>query len=56
MEDVQALEVMTAAGMLESGVRRIGAEQEIFLIDRAGAPAPVAMKVIDRLQCPQFST
>jgi len=56
LEDVQALELMIAAGAIESGVRRIGAEQEVFLIDRTGAPAPVAMEVIDRLKSPQFTT
>ncbi len=56
LEDLQALEWMIAAGAIESGVRRIGAEQEIFLIDRTGAPAPIAMKLIDRLKSPQFST
>jgi CBS domain-containing protein len=56
LEDAQALELMIAAGMIESGVRRIGAEQEVFLIDRAGAPAPVAMEVLDRLNSPLVST
>ncbi len=42
LQDVQALELMIAAGAIESGVRRIGAEQEVFLIDR--------------LQSPQFTT
>jgi CBS domain-containing protein len=56
LEDVQALELMIAAGTIESGVRRIGAEQEVFLVDRTGAPAPVAMEVIDRLQSPLFTT
>ena len=56
LEDVQALELMIAAGAIESGVRRIGAEQEVFLIDRTGAPAPVAMEVIDLLKSPQFTT
>jgi CBS domain-containing protein len=56
LEDVQALELMIAAGAIESGVRRIGAEQEVFLVDPTGAPAPVAMEVIDRLRSPLFNT
>ncbi len=56
LEDAQALESMITAGVVESGVRRIGAEQEVFLIDRTGAPAPVAMQVIDSLKSNQFST
>ena len=52
LEDLQALDLMIAAGAIESGVRRIGAEQEVFLVDRTGAPAPVAMDVIDRRKAP----
>jgi CBS domain-containing protein/gamma-glutamylcysteine synthetase len=46
LTDVSALERMIEAGRIESGVRRIGAEQEMFLIDRAMRPAPVAMEVL----------
>jgi CBS domain-containing protein/gamma-glutamylcysteine synthetase len=46
LADVSALERMIEAGRIESGVRRIGAEQEMFLIDRAMRPAPVAMEVL----------
>lgn len=56
LEDARALELMIEAGTIESGVRRIGAEQEVFLVDAAGAPAPVAMEVIDRLGSPLFTT
>jgi hypothetical protein len=31
LNDLQALEAMLKGGMLEEGVRRIGAEQEMFL-------------------------
>jgi hypothetical protein len=31
LTDLQALETMLRDGMIESGVRRIGAEQELFL-------------------------
>ena len=48
LNDLQALEHMLADGMLESGVRRIGAEQEMFLIDRAMRPAPIVEEVIYR--------
>jgi len=48
LADVSALERMIEAGRIESGVRRIGAEQEMFLIDRAMRPAPAAMEVLKR--------
>jgi CBS domain-containing protein len=56
LSDIQALEKMIDLGMIESGVRRIGAEQELFLVDRSGAPAPVAMKVLRKLDDPRFVT
>jgi CBS domain-containing protein/gamma-glutamyl:cysteine ligase YbdK (ATP-grasp superfamily) len=46
LTDVSALERMIEAGRIESGVRRIGAEQEMFLIDRAMRPSPVAADVL----------
>ncbi len=50
LEDVAALERMCAEGRIERGVRRIGAEQELFLVDRSGDPAPVATEVLERLK------
>jgi CBS domain-containing protein len=49
LRDVEALEIMLSQGMLESGVRRIGAEQEAAIIDESGAPAPIADDLLSRL-------
>jgi CBS domain-containing protein/gamma-glutamylcysteine synthetase len=46
LADVAALERMIETGRIESGVRRIGAEQEMFLLDRLMRPAPVALDVL----------
>jgi hypothetical protein len=40
LNDLQALEAMLEGGVIESDVRRIGAEQEMFLVDDAMCPAP----------------
>lgn len=56
LADLRALERMLKEGRLESGVRRIGAEQEMFLIDRSYAPAPGALKMLDKLDDPHFTT
>jgi predicted transcriptional regulator/gamma-glutamyl:cysteine ligase YbdK (ATP-grasp superfamily) len=48
LDDLRALELMLETGRLESGVRRIGAEQEMFLVDRNLNPAPVAQGVLTR--------
>lgn len=46
LNDLRALEQLIEAGRIETGVRRIGAEQEMFLVDRHLRPAPVAEAVI----------
>ncbi|MHC5062709.1 MAG: CBS domain-containing protein [Planctomycetota bacterium] len=56
LADVRVLELMLDEGKIESGTRRIGAEQEMFLVDSAGRPALKAMQVIERLQDPAFTT
>jgi CBS domain-containing protein len=56
LEDVQALEYMLENDLIESGIRRIGAEQEMFLVDRACRPAPRAMEVLEQIDDPHFTT
>src|ERR1044071_4071998 len=46
LEDLCALAWMLEEGCIESGVTRIGAEQEMFLIDRSLRPAPVSLEVL----------
>src|SRR3954453_7971303 len=47
LRDLDALELMLADGHFETGVRRVGAEQEMVLVDPAMRPAPVALDVLD---------
>ncbi|HKC63583.1 MAG TPA: glutamate-cysteine ligase family protein [Pyrinomonadaceae bacterium] len=54
--DLRALEVMLETGKVESGVRRIGAEQEMFLVDRDLNPAPVAQAVLKRTSDKRLTT
>ncbi len=56
LADVRALERMLAEGMFEQGVSRIGAEQEMFLVDRAFNASPSALKVLEQLDDPHFTT
>jgi CBS domain-containing protein/gamma-glutamyl:cysteine ligase YbdK (ATP-grasp superfamily) len=56
LEDVHALERMIKEGRIESGVRRIGAEQEMFLVDRAFRPKAAALQVLEHLQGQPFTT
>jgi CBS domain-containing protein/gamma-glutamyl:cysteine ligase YbdK (ATP-grasp superfamily) len=56
LNELRALEHMHEEGLIESGVRRIGAEQELFLIDRDYRPAPVNIDVLDGLPKQYFTT
>lgn len=46
LNDVHALEQMLETDMFETGRRRIGAEQELFLIDSSMRPKPVATDIL----------
>ncbi|MDA0378240.1 MAG: glutamate-cysteine ligase family protein [Bacteroidetes bacterium] len=46
MQDMRALEYMLDSGMFETDIQRIGAEQELFLVDRNAQPAPLAEEVL----------
>ena len=56
LADLRALERMLAENMFETGVQRIGAEQEMFLVDKGYQPALSALKVMEKLQDPHFTT
>lgn len=55
LEEVRALEIMLEKGMVESGVSRIGAEQEMFLINQARQPALTALDVLKELDDERFT-
>lgn len=56
LTDLRALEWMLDAGMFEDDVRRIGAEQEMFLVDSAMRPAPLAVEVIEEARDGRLTT
>ena len=56
LNDLRALERMIEEGMFERGVSRIGAEQELFLVDSAYHPAPGALRILEKAQDPHFTT
>jgi CBS domain-containing protein/gamma-glutamylcysteine synthetase len=56
LADLRALERMLREGKFETGQRRIGAEQEMFLIGKGWGPAPGALKMLERLQDSHFTT
>jgi CBS domain-containing protein len=55
LDEVQALERMLEKGMIESGKRRIGAEQEMFIINRAHKPALKALDILETIEDDRFT-
>lgn len=55
LEEVRALEAMLEKGMVESDVSRIGAEQEMFLINEARQPALTALDVLEQIDDERFT-
>jgi CBS domain-containing protein len=56
LEDLRALESMLADGRIESGPKRIGAEQELFLVGKGGWAAPAAIDLLREIDDPHFTT
>jgi len=56
LSDLQALEKMLAGGLMESETLRIGAEQEMFLIDSSFHPAPLALEIIKAAKDKRLTT
>ncbi len=56
LNDLRALEMMLHDHAFESGISRVGAEQELFLVNRGFRPAPVAQAVLESLTGSEFVT
>ncbi|XZE53746.1 CBS domain-containing protein [Planctomycetaceae bacterium SH139] len=56
LDDLLALEEMAQRGMLESGIRRIGAEQEFCLVDANFRPSCQGTEVLAEIDDPHFTT
>ena len=56
LSDLAQLEDALRENIFETDIRRIGAEQEMFLVDDYWQPAPVSMEVLDQLEDDRFTT
>ena len=56
LEDLRALAFMLEDGRIESGVRRIGAEQEMFLVDANLRPAPLSLEILKEANDARLTT
>ena len=56
LSDLAQLEDALRENIFETDIRRIGAEQEMFLVDDYWQPAPVSVEVLDQLEDDRFTT
>lgn len=56
LADIRALETMCREGLIEENKVRIGAEQELCLVDSGWYPAPVAMQLLKAGNNERFTT
>ena len=56
LDDLRALDFMIDTDQFEKGVTRIGAEQEMFLVDRNLRPASISLDVLKRANDPRLTT
>lgn len=56
LNDVKALELMIKNDLFEKGIQRIGAEQELCLVDKNFRPSKNALKVLKNINDSHFST
>lgn len=56
LNDIKALDLMLERGMIESGITRIGAEQEFCLINENWRPAKTSEEILKGVNDPHFTT
>ncbi len=56
LDDLATLEAILDGGCIESGIQRVGAEQEMFLVDGDCDPAPLSPQILDLLNDDRFTT
>ncbi len=56
LNDVKALEIMIENDLFEKGIQRIGAEQELCLVDKNFYPSKNALKVLKNINDSHFTT
>ncbi len=56
LADLRALSELIDKGLVEEGVRRIGAEQELFLVDESWRPHNRSIDILDKIKDTRFTT
>nr|WP_298793993.1 CBS domain-containing protein [uncultured Allomuricauda sp.] len=56
IDDVKALEIMVKQGLMENDMVRIGAEQEMCLVNSDFRPSAISLDLIEKIGDPHFTT
>lgn len=56
LKDIRAMEKMLSEDYFETDIIRIGAEQELCLVDKFAKPAPISIELLDALNDKNFTT
>jgi CBS domain-containing protein/gamma-glutamyl:cysteine ligase YbdK (ATP-grasp superfamily) len=56
LDDIHALELMVERDLIERDVRRVGVEQEMYIVDAQGYPAAISDRVLEQLADDRFTT
>ena len=56
LNDIKALEMMIEKDVIEKDAKRIGAEQELCLVDATWRPVPIIQKVLSKINDRHFTT
>jgi CBS domain-containing protein len=56
LNDLRAIELMQSQGLFETGVRKIGAEQEFCVVDGNFRPSIRGLEILEALNEPHFTT
>ncbi len=56
LNDVKALEIMLEEDLFEKKIQRVGAEQELCLVDKNFRPSCNALEVLEQINDPHFTT
>jgi CBS domain-containing protein len=56
LDDIRALEVMIEQDLIERDTHRVGVEQEMYIVDAEGYPAPISDQLLKGLADDRFTT
>jgi CBS domain-containing protein len=56
LNDIEALNLMIKENKFEKGIQRIGAEQELCIVDKYFRPSKNALKLLEKINDPHFTT